>query len=128
VPFPTSRGTICRRKRDEIDKAAAGRDWALWEFDFRHALPADQRAGMGLSARACQLTVLRTETAQYVHSPAFPPFVFDLTSDPDCREPLISPEVPIRREMAEALLDRITLSKVETLARLRLPLNPGEAG
>lgn len=100
----------------------AGRDWALWEFDFRFAMPPDLRDTMGLTPRACHLTVLRTAEAQYVHSPAFPPFVFDLAADPDCRAPIASPTPPLRSRMAEALLDRITTLRDETLARVRLPV------
>lgn len=101
--------------------ASAGRDWVLWEFDFRHVMPEDQRRAMGLAPRACHLSVLRTEQAQYVHSPAFSPFVFDLVADPACRDPLSAPEIPLRRQMAEALLDRISTHKDETLVGLTLP-------
>jgi arylsulfatase A-like enzyme len=103
-------------------EAESGRNWTLWEFDFRYALPSDVRDTMGLSSRACHLTVLRTEKAQYVHSPAFPPFLFDLASDPDCRRPLTPDTAPLGREMAEALLDRLTTQKDETLAAVRLPV------
>jgi arylsulfatase A-like enzyme len=101
---------------------AGGRDWVLWEFDFRYALPPEQRDAMGLSPRDCHLAVFRTASAQYVHSPAFPPTVFDLASDPDCRAPLASAEEPLRRDMAEALLGCLTTHRDETLAHLRLPL------
>jgi arylsulfatase A-like enzyme len=97
---------------------AAGRDWALWEFDFRQAMPADLRAAMGLDPRACHLTVIRRADAQYVHSPAFAPLLFDLSaSDPTVDQALTKPE--LRRDMAEALLARITQMKDETLAGVR---------
>ena len=93
----------------------AGRDWALWEFDFRHALPVEMRSAMELDPRACHLTVLRRSDAQYVHSPAFAPLVFDLTApDPTMNRAETIPA--LRREMAEALLIRITQLKDETLA------------
>lgn len=93
----------------------AGRDWALWEFDFRHALGDERRAAMGLDARACHLMVLRTARAHYVHSPAFPPLLFDLEADPDCRDSTAAQAKGDRTAMAEALLRRITQLRDETL-------------
>lgn len=99
---------------------SAGRDWALWEFDFRHAMPADMQSAMSLDPRACHLTVLRQAHAQYVHSPAFEPLLFDLTAeDPFADRAETMPD--LRREMAEALLRRITLMKDDTLAGRPLP-------
>lgn len=93
----------------------AGRDWALWEFDFRHALPAALRAQMQLDPRACHLTVLRTAAAQYVRSPAFAPVLFAHDApDPtaDCAQTMPA----LRAAMAEALLDRLTQLRDDTLA------------
>jgi arylsulfatase A-like enzyme len=93
----------------------AGRDWALWEFDFRHALPAALRMQMQLDPRACHLTVLRTAAAQYVHSPAFAPVLFAHDApDPtaDCARTMPA----LRAAMAEALLDRLTQLRDDTLA------------
>ena len=94
----------------------AGRDWALWEYDFRQALPAQTRDEMNLSPRDCHLTVLRQRNAQYVHSPAFAPLVFDLTQDPAALVDVSETQGKLRREMAELLLTRITRHKDETLA------------
>jgi arylsulfatase A-like enzyme len=93
----------------------AGRDWALWEFDFRHALSAGMRDALDLDPRACHLTVLRRADAQYVHSPAFAPLLFDLTAaDPFADRAETS--LALRRDMAEALLTRITRMRDDTLA------------
>jgi arylsulfatase A-like enzyme len=102
---------------------AAGRDWALWEFDFRHALTHSARAGLGIDdLRACHLTVLRRADAQYVHMPALPPLLFDLSADPEARIDAATRRPDLRLAMAEALLSRLTCLKDETLAPLKLPL------
>jgi arylsulfatase A-like enzyme len=101
---------------------AAGREWALWEFDFRHALPEASQRELGLGPRACHLTVLRRPDAQYVHSPAFPPLLFDLADDPRCTEDRCGADPDLRCRMAEDLLSRISSLRDETLARLRLPV------
>ena len=95
-----------------------GRDWAIWEFDFRHALAASG-AMAALEPRDCHLTVLRTQAAQYVHAPALGSQLFDLRTDPDCREG--SADAALRLEMAETLLSRITAMRDETLVGLTLP-------
>jgi arylsulfatase A-like enzyme len=101
-------------------EGTAGRDWALWEFDFRHALSAGMREALGLDPRACHLTVLRRTDAQYVHSPAFTPLLFDLTAaDPFANRADTS--LALRRDMAEALLTRITRMRDDTLAGRPLP-------
>lgn len=98
------------------------RDWALWEFDFRHALPDATRTALGLDMRSCHLTVLRRRDAQYVHSPAFPPILFDLRSDPNALVDRAQEATGLRVDMAEGLLSLTSILKDETLARLRLPL------
>jgi arylsulfatase A-like enzyme len=101
----------------------AGRDWALWEFDFRHALPETPRIALGLhDPRSCHLIVLRRADAQYVHMPALQPLLFDLRADPDACRNLSAERPELRLSMAEALLERLSLLKDETLASLRLPL------
>lgn len=101
-------------------EGTAGRDWALWEFDFRHALSAGMRDALGLDPRACHLTVLRSADAQYVHSPAFAPLLFDLTAaNPFANRADTS--LALRRDMAEALLTRITRMRDDTLAGRPLP-------
>ena len=93
----------------------AGRDWALWEFDFRHALPVEMRAAMGLDPRDCHLTVLRRADAQYVHSPTFDPLLFDMSgTESGLNRADAMPA--LRGEMAEALLTRISRMKDNTLA------------
>ncbi|MHA7888338.1 sulfatase-like hydrolase/transferase [Roseicyclus sp.] len=94
----------------------AERDWALWEYDFRHALPDAMRNQMGLDPRDCHLSVLRRRDAQYVHSPAFPPLVFDLERDPSGSVDLAGQACDLRRDMAEALLRRLTRLRDDTLA------------
>ncbi|MCT4685218.1 MAG: sulfatase-like hydrolase/transferase [Roseicyclus sp.] len=93
-----------------------GRDWALWEFDFRQSPPAEMREERGFEPRNCHLTVLRQGKAQYIHSPAFPPVVLDLAQDPAGSVDVSLLESDLRREMAEALLTRVTTLKDETLA------------
>jgi arylsulfatase A-like enzyme len=105
-----------------LGEGDVGRDWALWEYDFRHALPETTRHALGLGPRRCHLTVLRRDAAQYVHSPAFPPLVFDLASDPTASTNRADEAGDLRRDMAEDLLGILTTLKDETLARLRLPL------
>ena len=58
------------------------RDAAHWEFNFRDHCQAVNEAGYDLSPRQCSLSVLQDEAYKYVHFPAFPPLLFDLTSDP----------------------------------------------
>ncbi len=100
-------------------QGVAGRDWALWEFDFRHALPFGMRAEMGLDPRACHLTVLRRADAQFVHSPAFAPLLFQVTA-PDKLEECAGRLPDLRCEMSVELLTRISLMKDGTLADLPL--------
>lgn len=94
------------------------RNNALWEFDFRHLLPP----GLSLPPRDCHLTVLRTATVQYVHSPAFPPLLFDLSDDPSCQAPIEDPDSSLRVMMAEALLSEVTRLRDDTLAGLPLQI------
>lgn len=98
-----------------------GRDWALWEFDFRHALAAsDPGIATKADPRACHLTVLRRADAQYVHSPAFAPILLDPAA-PGAFANRAEAMPDLRREMAEALLTRITQMRDDTLAGRPLP-------
>lgn len=108
-----------------LEGDGAGRDDVLWEFDFRHFLTPEQRRDLTLGERDCHLAVLRRAEALYVHSPAFPALLFDLEADPRCREPVTDPAAPLRLEMAEWLLRRITTLREETLAQVRLPIGGG---
>lgn len=98
----------------------AGRDVTLWEYDFRHALPATTREEMNLDPRDCHLTVLRQKGAQYVHSPAFAPLVFDLNQDPAARVDVSENRDDLRRDMAERLLTFVTRHKDDTLAAIHI--------
>lgn len=101
----------------------AGRDCALWEFDFRHALTDAARRSLGIDdPRACHLTVLRRADAQYVHMPASPPLLFDLRADPAARIDVSTERTDLRLAMAEALLSRLTRLRDDTLASLKLPM------
>ena len=101
------------------EQSPVGRDWAIWEFDFRHALAAADPGLQTLDPRACHLTVLRTDDAQYVHSPALGAHSFDLKTDPDCHA--VSGDIGLRMHMAEALLARLSELRDETLVQLTLP-------
>lgn len=96
--------------------APVGRPWAIWEFDFRHTLGAERRTSLGLDSRACHLLVLRNEGAQYVHSPAFGPLLFDLGDDPACLTCIAQDHPEARLALAEELLHRVTQLRDETLA------------
>ena len=102
-------------------RPVAGQDWALWEFDFRHAFPADHPAKQSGDPRSLHLLVLRTEDAQYVHSPVLGPQAFDLRSDASCRHPTTDPS--LRLALSEALLSRITQLRDETLSDVLLPID-----
>lgn len=98
------------------------RDSILWEYDFRYSLTPEDVGQEALDPRACHVMVMRTATSHYVHSPLLPPLLFDLESDPHCREALGEEAASERLAMAEALLRIVTQLKDETLASVRLPL------
>ncbi len=61
-------------------------DWRTevhWEWDFRDVVGVFSDAAFGLSLEQCALTVIRDESAKYVHFSGLPPLFFDLERDPD---------------------------------------------
>ncbi len=81
---------------------------AYWEFDFRNPMVPDQLAMLGLRMEHSRLAVLRTDTHKYVHFPAMPPLLYDLTVDPgELHNVAAHPDQrDIRLELAERLLSR----------------------
>jgi arylsulfatase A-like enzyme len=108
---------------------------ARWSFDFRFSPGAP--APHDVAMEDASLSVLRTATAKYVHSPSMPPLMFDLANDPQERINVAADPAyrDLRLEMAEALLaqrsrhlDRrltgITLEPTEgAVTRRRRPSN-----
>ncbi len=94
---------------------------ALWEYDFRHAIPAAALARAGLAPADCVLLSRRSDTALFVQSPAFPPALFDPARDPDATRDLARAPEAQRRLTAEALAlldDRARLADQTLAGRL----------
>ena len=103
-----------------VEGASVGRDWAIWEFDFRHALAVSHPGLQSRTPRKYHMTVLRRRDDQYVHSPALGAHAFDLHADPNCQVGKSDPA--LRLNLAEALLDRQSILRDETLERYTLPV------
>ncbi|MBN9306515.1 MAG: hypothetical protein BGO82_06200 [Devosia sp. 67-54] len=73
-----------RSLRPFIDGGAPSRwrDEARWEYDFRSIVDDGVDALFGLRIDEMSLSVLRTDTAKYVHFGALPPLYYDLEADP----------------------------------------------
>ncbi|MHA1565992.1 MAG: alkaline phosphatase family protein [Alphaproteobacteria bacterium] len=61
---------------------AGWRDEARWEYDFREIADAAVERDFGITIDECGLSILRTDTAKYVHFAGLPPLYFDLEKDP----------------------------------------------
>ncbi len=88
-------------------KVTKWRDGVVFEFDFRNVgAPADFRDRHGLRLDQCNLVSFRDRRFQYVHFPALPPLLFDLTADPFCFENIAErpDSAPILRDYAQRLL------------------------
>ena len=101
-------------------RGAAPPSWrtdAYWEFDFRNPLVPNQLAMLGLRMEHSRLAVLRTDTHKYVHFPAMPPVLYDLTADPgELHNVADHPDQrDIRLELAERLLSRRMVTDDRTL-------------
>lgn len=84
------------------------REAAFWEFDFRTVSSRRAESWFGLESWQCNLAVVRTETAKYVHfGGGLQPLLFDLAQDPgETRDLSDDPACQtLRREMAERLLE-----------------------
>lgn len=83
------------------------RDCAHWEFDFRSIGKGTAERHFGLAPQQCNLAVIRTREAKYVHfGGGLPSLLFDLREDPDeMRDRAGDPDyLPMRLAMAERLL------------------------
>ena len=77
-----------------------------WDYDFRHHADWLMDEQPHLSPHQCHLSVIRDERFKYVHFPALPPLLYDLTTDPGELQDVGSlPEyASVRLEYAEKLL------------------------
>ena len=104
-------------------RPANWRDCVHWEFDFRSIAQGDAEHHFGLAPQQCNLAVLRTREAKYVHfGGGLPPLLFDLRDDPDeMRNRAGDPDyLPLRLAMAERMLGWRAEHLDQTLALVEL--------
>ncbi len=77
-----------------------------WEYDFRHHADWLLEDNSQVSPHQCHLNVIRDKRFKYVHFPALPPLLFDLTEDPGELEDVSTRQeyAAVRLHYAEKLL------------------------
>ncbi|GEO84727.1 sulfatase [Ciceribacter naphthalenivorans] len=97
------------------------RDAAFWSHDFRNLRDQTAERRFGLPSRLCNLHVVRTERFKYVHFPALPPVLYDLTHDPAEEIDLADDPAArsLRAEGVERLLNLRLRHEDETLSCLQ---------
>ncbi len=86
------------------ESPASWRDAAHWEWDFRDPLAAEM---IGARLDQCNLAVMRTRTAKYVHFAGMSPAFYDLVADPGelhnlAADPVAMSDPSVARAMLEA--------------------------
>jgi arylsulfatase A-like enzyme len=99
------------------------RDCAHWEFDFRSVSKQSAEEHFGITSQQCNLAVIRSDKAKYVHfGGGLPPLLFDLEDDPaELRNRANDPAYRgLRLEFAERLLSWRAEHLDQTLALMEL--------
>lgn len=81
------------------------RDAAFWSHDFRNLRDHTTERRFGLPSHLCNLHVVRTEMFKYVHFPALPPVLHDLSRDAD--ECINLAEDPTARALRQEGVERL---------------------
>lgn len=99
----------------------AWRDAAHWSHDFRNLRDQTMERRLGLPSTACNLHVVRTAEFKYVHFPALPPVLYNLTEDPHETVNLAADPAAshLRAEGIERLLNQRMRHETEELSCLQ---------